>query len=120
MKKYFGLIEVEAEPCSKSDYYTLTRNITPVKNEDGYLVELQDNRKDCFWDEKEQFEFSYPRENISFSLALEYMKAGYKVSRKNWKDDYIHIVNNIIYLNSEVVTLGYNIILANDWYVIEE
>lgn len=67
-------------------------------------------------------------DNMTFSEALEAMKQGYKVRRKEWdnnavaKDDYLCIIGNML-MNSDrqfFSVLKSEIILATDWEIYTE
>lgn len=67
-------------------------------------------------------------ENMTFSEALEAMKQGHKVNRKEWynnavtKDDYLCVIGNLL-MNSDrrpFSALKSEIILATDWQIYTE
>jgi hypothetical protein len=86
MKKYLGVKIIEAEPMNLGDYNKL-RGWTIPDNEDparaGYRVLYPDNY--ISWSPKEIFEEAYRKtDGLTFGLAVEAMKKGYRVARAGW------------------------------------
>ena len=71
LEKYLGVKLIEAEPDFNEN------------NEEGYFVVYSDGYTS--WSPKEVFEEAYRRvNNLTFGLAIEAMKKGFRVSRKGW------------------------------------
>jgi hypothetical protein len=96
MTRYIGTKIITAEPMRRGAY-NLFRGWTLPADEngldDGYLVEYQDGGKPnvpgragyVSWSPKEQFYAAYrPCTAMTFGLAIEAMKRGYKVARAGW------------------------------------
>ena len=100
MEKYIGVKIINAMPMIKSEAYGegLVRQdgrITTSEGEeiDGYKVIYEDNY--VSWSPKEIFELAYrPTNGMTFGLAIEALKKGYKVARKGWveKDMFLFLV----------------------------
>lgn len=96
MKQYIGFKRIKADPMTKLTYNILRGWKQPQDEEPaekGYLVEYLDGGKPnhpdydnyISWSPKEIFEDAYRESGgIPFSVALEFMKKGYKVARKGW------------------------------------
>ena len=96
MNTYIGTKLINAEPMTWLEY-NLFRGweLAQYENgrDEGYLVEYLDGGKPntlthkgyVSWSPKEQFDDAY-RETVgmTFGLAIEAMKKGYKVARKGW------------------------------------
>lgn len=77
MKKYIGTKIIEAEPQVKDGV-------------DGYKVKYNDGY--VSWSPKDVFDDAYREiEYMSFGLALEALRKGYKVARKGWNGKGIYI-----------------------------
>ena len=77
MKKYIGTKIIEAEPQVKDGV-------------DGYKVKYNDGY--VSWSPKDVFDEAYREiECMSFGLALEALRKGYKVARKGWNGKGIYI-----------------------------
>jgi hypothetical protein len=85
MKKYIGVKIVEAEPMNLGDYnkfrgWTIPEDEDPerpgsrVVYEDGYVS----------WSPAEAFKAYRPCDGMTFGLAVEAMKLGYKTARVGW------------------------------------
>ena len=107
MKKYIGTKFIEAKPGTMAEAQALKggmpieqakamfRNSGTV-DKDGYVVQYEDGY--VSWSPKEAFENAYRQcDNMTFGLALEALKKGYKVARKGWngKEQYIGLASNI-------------------------
>jgi hypothetical protein len=96
MKRYLGTKEINAKPMSRQEYNTL-RGWELPSNENGtdpgYLVEYIDggspNHPDfsgyISWSPVGVFERAYKAtDGMTFGMALEALKKGFKVARKGW------------------------------------
>lgn len=96
MLKYIGTKIVQAIPMTRAAYNAY-RNWELPKDEngddEGYLVEYLDGGKPnhpqhagyISWSPKEQFDNAYrPTTDMSFGMAIEALKTGYKVARAGW------------------------------------
>lgn len=106
MNHYIGTKAVNATPMTRAAYnilrgWTLPADENP--DDDGYLVEYTDGGKPnhpefegyISWSPKEQFEQAYrPFVGMTFGLALEAMKLGYKMQREGWngKGMFVYLV----------------------------
>jgi hypothetical protein len=96
MKQYIGVKLINAIDMTRAAYNILRDWELPAdENGDdaGYLVEYLDggqaNHKDfkgyISWSPKAVFENAYgPTDGMTFGLALEALKKGYKVARRGW------------------------------------
>lgn len=96
MKSYIGVKLINAEPMSRLEYNELRGWKVPKDenpDDSGFLVEYidggQSNHPDfqgyISWSPKNVFECEYrPVDGMSFGLALEALKKGYKVARAGW------------------------------------
>lgn len=84
MEKYLGVKLVEAEPMNKYEFYMNIKGIDCKEdNAEGYMVKYPDGYES--WSPKEVFEEAYRRiDNLTFGLAIEALKKGYRVARKGW------------------------------------
>ena len=104
MKKYVGTKLIEAEPMTRGAYNEYRGWTIPVDEnpaDEGYLVKYSDNYES--WSPKEAFDEAYREcDNMTFGLAIEAMKKGYRVARKGWngKKQYIELASNISYVNA--------------------
>ena len=105
MKKYVGTKMLEARPMNRGEYneyrgWTIPANENP--NDEGYLVKYQDGYES--WSPKDIFEESYKDcMGMSFGIALELAKKGFKIARVGWngKSQHIELANNISYTSSD-------------------
>ena len=101
MKKYIGTKIIEAKPGTMAEAQALKGGM-PIKqakamfrnsgtvDKDGYVVQYEDGY--VSWSPKEAFENAYRQcDNMTFGLALEALKKGYKVARKGWNGDFMFI-----------------------------
>jgi len=104
MKNYIGVKEIRAKKMSRGEYNTL-RGWELPKDEDptdeGYLVEYLDSNTTVHpdfenyisWSPADVFERAYRQtDGMSFGLAIEAMKMGYKLARKGWNGKDMWIV----------------------------
>jgi hypothetical protein len=94
MKRYIGTKLIKAKPMSRGDYneykgWTIPKDENP--KDEGFLVKYHDNY--ISWSPKEIFEEAYrPIINMTFGLALEAVKKGFKVARKGWNGKGMFVV----------------------------
>lgn len=89
MKKYIGTKIILAAPITKG-------------GKEGYKVVYSDGYES--WSPKDVFEEAYrPIDGLTFGLAIEAMKKGYKVRRRGWngKNQHIELASAISYMNPE-------------------
>lgn len=86
MEKYIGTKMIEVRVMNRGEYnkyrgWSLPRNENP--EDEGYFVKYQDGYES--WSPKKQFEEAY-RDclGMTFGIALELLKEGYKVAREGW------------------------------------
>lgn len=149
MQKYIGTKQIEARPMSRGDYniyrgWQIPADENPA--DEGYLVRHSDVYES--WSPKAQFEEAYrPCNNLTFGIAIEMIKRGFKVARKGWngKKQYIQLATAISYksmdgdvVNCEHESIGNKAIafvgtsgvqmgwlasqadmLAEDWVIVE-
>lgn len=104
MKQYIGTKIIMAKPMTRGEYniyrgWTIPENENP--EDEGYLVKYSDDYES--WSPKEAFDEAYREcDNMTFGLAIEAMKKGYRVARKGWngKKQYIELASNISYVNA--------------------
>lgn len=113
MKQYIGTKIIKAKPGTMAEAQALRggmsieqakamfRNSGTV-DMDGYVVQYEDGY--VRWSPKEAFENAYRQcDNMTFGLALEALKKGFKVARMGWngKNQYIELASNISYVNAD-------------------
>ena len=86
MKKYIGTKMIEAKEMNRGDY-NVYRGWTIPEGEDpedeGYLVKYSDGYES--WSPKKRFEEAYRDcKGITFGIAVELLKKGFKVAREGW------------------------------------
>lgn len=96
MKIYIGTKLISARPMTRREYNEYRNWVLPDNEEgsdEGYLVEYLDGGKSndsrhagyISWSPKEQFDNAYRETTgLSFGLALEALKKGFRVSRQGW------------------------------------
>jgi len=105
MKRFVGTKIIYAEPMTRGEYNIYRGWNIPVDEnpeDEGYLVRYSDGYES--WSPKKQFEEAYRRcDNMTFGLAIEAMKLGFKVARKGWngKNQHIELATNISYVNAD-------------------
>lgn len=87
MRTYIGvkIVEAEAALCPKDDFKSKI-------GDPGYKVQYKDGY--ASWCPKKQFEdANRPTDGMTFGMAIELLKKGYKVSRKGWngKGQYLEL-----------------------------
>lgn len=94
MKKYLGVKLIEAEPMNLGDYnklkgWPMPSDENPLR--DGYKVKYSDDY--ISWSPKEAFEESYRKiHGLTFGLAVEASKKGFKVTRDGWNGKGMFVV----------------------------
>jgi hypothetical protein len=149
MQKYIGTKQIEARPMTRGDYNNYRGWQIPAEEnpaDEGYLVRYSDGYES--WSPEKQFNESYrPCDNMTFGIALEMLKKGFRVARKGWngKKQYIQLATAISYksmdgdvVNCEHESIGNKAIafvgtsgvqmgwlasqadmLAEDWVIVE-
>lgn len=149
MKKYVGTKQIEARPMTRGEYNIYRGWQIPADedpNDKGYLVKHSDGYES--WSPEKQFDEEYrPCDNMTFGIAIEMIKRGFKVARKGWngKKQYIQLATAISYksmdgdvVNCEHESIGNKAIafvgtsgvqmgwlasqadmLAEDWVIVE-
>lgn len=96
MRTYIGTKVVTARPMNRADYNVYRDWVLPDNEngaDEGYLVEYTDGGKPndsrhagyISWSPKEQFDNAYRETSgLTFGLALEALKKGYRVTRTGW------------------------------------
>lgn len=96
MKQFIGVKLIHAKPMTRLEYNVFRGWDLPTDenpDDQGFLVEYLDggqaNTKEyagyVSWSPKDVFERAYkPTDGMSFGLAVEAMKMGYKVTREGW------------------------------------
>ncbi len=111
MEKYIGVNLIKAEPCTVDEFNAIRPLYYSGECQDGYKVEYEEGY--ISWSPKDVFEEVYRlTTGMTFGLAIEAMKKGFKVSRKGWngKNQYIELASNISYISSaeKVVNCEHN------------
>ncbi len=94
MKQYIGTKIIKAKEMTRGKYnklrgWTIPENENPA--DEGYLVEYSDGY--ISWSPKKQFEEAYRLcDNMTFGLAIEALKKGFKVARKGWNGKGMFVV----------------------------
>jgi hypothetical protein len=84
MPRYIGVKVVEAEPMTAPEF---NEQVRPMKHygesQEGYKVVYETGYES--WSPKDVFDKAYRRiDGMTFGLAIEAMKKGFKVQRKGW------------------------------------
>ncbi len=101
MKQYIGTKIIQAEPMTKGAYnafrgWKIPENENPADN--GYLVKYPDGY--VSWSPKDVFEEAYRQtDNMTFGLAIEAAKKGYKIARAGWngKGMYVFLADDVAF-----------------------
>lgn len=94
MEKYIGVKMIEAEPMNLGSYnkfkgWTIPSDENPER--EGYKVVYPDGY--VSWSPKEIFEEAYRKtDGLTFGLAIEAMKKGFKVARQGWNGKGMFVV----------------------------
>lgn len=120
MKTYIGTKIINATPMTRMAYNQFRGWTLPANengNDEGYLVEYKDGGKPntvkyegyVSWSPKEQFDNAYREDDgMSFGLALEALKKGFKVSRAGWngKGMFLYLVDGSTFAVNRKPLLG--------------
>lgn len=110
---YIGTKLINAEPMTRAEYNTFRGWELPSNEygaDEGYLVEYLDGGKPntsthagyVSWSPKEQFEAAYRKTTgLSFGLAVEALKKGYKVARSGWNGKDMFLLYIFPYINTQ-------------------
>lgn len=96
MERYIGVKVIEAEPCIRHGRVA----------EEGYKVKYEDGYES--WSPKKAFESAYRKtDGLTFGLAIEALKKGFKVARKGWngKGMYLYYVPATLPLVTRMLVL---------------
>lgn len=94
MQKYLGVKLIEARPMTRGEYnkykgWAIPQDENP--QDEGYLVKYSDGYES--WSPTKQFNDAYREiEGLTFGLAIEAMKKGFKLARKGWNGKDMFIV----------------------------
>lgn len=95
-QRYIGVKLINAEPMTRAEYNTFRGWELPANEngaDEGYLVEYLDGGQantDAYkgyvsWSPKSVFDKAYkPTNGLTFGLAIEALKEGFKVARTGW------------------------------------
>lgn len=92
---FIGTKVVKAVPMNRAEYNIYRGWALPANEngaDQGYLVEYTDGGKPnvdghdgyVSWSPKEQFDKAYVQSDMTFGMAIEAMKRGYRVARAGW------------------------------------
>ena len=133
MEKYIGTKIIRAIPMTRAAYnnyrgWTVPEDENPA--DEGYLVEYEDSptkntpNHDNYvsWSPKDVFDRAYRKTSgMSFGLAIEAMKKGWRVSRPGWGNVYLYIKNGIVCGGKDCPwVVGSSSMLSEDWFIVEE
>ena len=95
MKEYIGTKLIRSRPCLASEASEMLGRKIETKNADeqgnGYLVEY-DNEKYLSWSPAVLHENAYKLNGeLSFGMANDFAKKGYKIIRKGWNGTGMHV-----------------------------
>lgn len=91
MEKYLGVKIIEAEPMTMTKAAEELQRPFESGSEEGYFVKYQDGYES--WSPKEVFEEAYRKiDNLTFGLAIEALKKGYKLAREGWNGKGMFVV----------------------------
>jgi len=93
MQKYIGVKLIEAKPMTSTEASMYLDRFIPdsVRGREGYLVVYEDGYRS--WSPKLTFEGTYrPIDGLTFGLALEAVKKGYRIARKGWNGKGMFVV----------------------------
>ena len=94
MKQYIGTKIIKAKPMSRGEYNIYRGWTIPVDEDpadEGYLVKYSDDY--VSWSPKDVFEEAYRScDCMTFGLALEALKKGFKVARMGWNGKGLFVV----------------------------
>ena len=91
MQQYIGVKIIEAEPMTDHDFTKTTSRFCSLGPEplEGYRVVYPDGY--VSWSPKDAFKAYRPISAMTFGLAIEAMKKGYRVARKGWNGKGMHL-----------------------------
>jgi len=138
LEQYIGVKIIQAEPMTRGEYnkfkgWTIPADENP--KDEGYLVKYRDGY--ISWSPKGIFEEANRKtDGMTFGLAVEALKKGFRVCRKGWngKSMYIQLNKGGDYEFSEILPFfviknvlnSFNTwvpsisdILAEDWMIVE-
>lgn len=93
MQKYIGTKLIRAEAMTRKEYNDFRGWLVPSNedgNDEGYLIKhlenvITDDAYHMTWESKETFDKTYrPVDGLTFSLAIEAMRKGFRVAREGW------------------------------------
>jgi hypothetical protein len=93
MQKYIGVKLIEAKPMTSTEASMYLGRYIPdsVRGREGYLVVYEDGYRS--WSPKLTFERDYrPIDGLTFGLAIEAVKKGYRIARKGWNERGMFVV----------------------------
>ncbi len=94
MQKYVGTKQIEAKAMTRGEYNNYRGWPIPADenpNDKGYLVKYSDGYES--WSPEKQFNEAYrPCDNMTFGIALEMLKKGFRVARKGWNGKGMFVV----------------------------
>lgn len=94
MQKYVGTKQIEARPMTREEYNNYRGWSIPADenpSDKGYLVRYSDGYES--WSPEKQFNEAYrPCGNMTFGIALEMLKKGFRVARKGWNGKEMFVV----------------------------
>ena len=93
MQKYIGVKLIEAKPMTSTEASMYLGRQIPnsVRGREGYLVVYEDGYRS--WSPKLTFEGDYrPIDGLTFGLAIEAVKKGYRIARKGWNERGMFVV----------------------------
>lgn len=84
MQKYIGVKIIQAEPMTDHDFAKTTSRFCNLGPEplEGYRIVYPDGY--VSWSPKDAFKAYRPISDMTFGMAVEAMKKGYKLARANW------------------------------------
>lgn len=89
--KYIGIKIINAKPMTDNEFRGLKDRPTVQDDTDGYLVVYQDGYES--WSPKSVFEEAYRRiDGMTFGLAIEAAKKGFKIARRKWNGKNMFVV----------------------------
>jgi hypothetical protein len=94
MKEYIGVKLIQAEPMTRGEYnqyrgWSIPENENPA--DEGYLVKYPDGYES--WCPKKQFEeANRETSGMTFGMAIEAAKKGYKIARPGWNGKGMFVV----------------------------
>lgn len=136
MKNYVGTKFIEAKEMTRGEYndyrgWKIPENENPA--DEGYLAKYSDGHEN--WLPKKHFEETFKMcDGMTFGIAVELLKQGFKVARKKWVEGKclflvegvnIHSSVDVISLKTPphsfdtIYSASQADILAEDWIIVE-